>query len=356
MVAELRPRVKAENSCQRLKIAAGEMVKMGCMWFFEGNEKQSRRVVCTGSVVATLLSLAAASGQVIGLGSGQPARRQPAPAAEQLPASDIIEPDALQLLVGPRPDFTDAKTSTTAPSPTQGGGSQPWSALISGATLADEIKLSLPPLQEATATQTAFNSNLATALDRFHIVSVVFGLMAAYDKPNDLRSSWRAAAAGLRDQFARVASHVDRDGGKAYPEARSRAEDLAALILGETVAAEPDEQQPFQWSQLCDRAVLMRRLEAADRTLTRGTASADAFAENPEQLLHETEIIAALGELIVREAFTDWDDDTYRGYAATMQGEALTLRKAVQQGDHETAGRAAKAITQSCSACHEDYR
>lgn len=355
MVVDRCQRVKAENNWKRTKSAAGKMVKMGRLRHFEEHGMQSRRVVWSGSVGVALLSLATASAQVIGIGSGRPARRQPAPTAEQLPASDIIEPDALQLLAGPRPDFASVKQAVPVPAAAEAAASQPWSALVSGATLADEIKLSLPPLRQATETQTAFNSNLATALDRFHIVAVVFGLMAAYDRPNDLRSSWRAAAAGLRDQFARVASHVDRDGGKAYPEARTRAEELAALILGETISAEPDERQ-FQWSQLCDRAVLMRRLEAADRTLTSGTASEAAFADAPEQLLHEAEIVAAIGELIVREAFTDWDDDTYRGYAATMQREALTLRKAVQQADYETAGRAAKAITQSCSTCHDDYR
>jgi len=320
------------------------------------HERTNWRFVSGGCVTLAFLIPPLASGQVIGLGSGKPARRQPAPAAERLPASDIIEPDALRLLTGPRPNFASPKAAAGTPLQAEGGDSRPWSTLVSGATLADEIKLSLPPLQQATETQTAFNSNLAPALDRFHMISIVFGLMAAYDKPNDIRSSWRAAAAGLRDQFARVASHVDRDGGKAYAEARVRAEELAALILGETINAEPDEEQQFQWSRLCDRSVIMRRLEMADRALTQGTSAEAVFRDEPEGLLHEAEIVAAFGELIVQEAFVDWDDDTYRGYAATMQQEALTLRKAVQQADYETAGRAAKAITQSCSTCHEDYR
>jgi len=301
---------------------------------------------------------ALASGQVIGIGSSKPARRQPAPAAERLPASDIIEPDALRLLTGPRPDFTGQRKASNTAAPPDGGSSRPWSALVSGATLADEIKLAMPTLKQATETQTAFDSNLVKALDQFFVVSVAFGLMAAYDKPNDIRSSWRSAATGLRDQFARVGRHVDRDGGKAYPEALNRAEDLEALVLGETVSADPDEtdSQQFQWSQLCDRAVLMRRLEAAKSALIQGTASKDVFGEEPEQLLHEAEIVAVFGELIIQEAFADWDDDTYRGYAATMQQAALTLRKAVQEADYDTAGRAAKDITQSCSTCHDGYR
>ncbi len=122
---------------------------------------------------------ALASGQVIGIGSSKPARRQPAPAAERLPASDIIEPDALRLLTGPRPDFTGQRKASNTAAPLDGGSSRPWSALVSGATLADEIKLAMPTLKQATETQTAFDSNLVKALDQFFVVSVAFGLMAA---------------------------------------------------------------------------------------------------------------------------------------------------------------------------------
>ncbi len=349
-------RVKAEISRWRTDSQHERVAKMS--WMGRSGQQGWRplRWVVLTAVITTPPLGDDASGQVIGLGSGGAARRQPAPAAEQLPASTIIEPDAFRLLEGSRPDFSVKLRVTAAVTPTGAEGKQPWSALISGATLADEVKLSLPPLQQATDSQTAFNSNLAAALDRFQLVAVVFGLMAAYDKPNDIRTSWRAAATGLRDRFARVARHVNRDGGEAYSEAHARAEDLAALILGETVAADPDGQQPFQWSQLCDRAVLMRRLKAADGMLKQATASAEAFADAPEKLLHEAEIIAVFAALIVQEAFTDWEDDTYREYAATMQREAVTLRKAVQQADYETAGQAAKAVTQSCATCHDDYR
>jgi hypothetical protein len=356
MVADLSLRVKAETSGWRTDSQHGKVAKMNWMGRSGWQGWRPLRSVVLVAMITTPPLWDDASGQVIGLGSGGMARRQPAPAAEQLPAGPVIEPDAFVLLEGSRPDFTGSARTTAVVTPAGAEGKQPWSALISGATLADEVKLSLPPLQQATASQTAFNSKLAAALDRFHLVAVVFGLMSAYDKPNDIRTSWRAAAAGLRDRFARVASHVDRDGGEAFSEARTRAEDLAALILGETVAADPNEKQPFQWSQLCDRAVLMRRLKAADGVLTQATASAEAFADAPEKLLHEAEIIAAFAALIVQEAFTDWDDDTYREYAATMQREAVNLRKAVQQADYETAGRTAKAVTQSCATCHDDYR
>ena len=50
-----------------------------------------------------ILFLSHGSSRVIGLAS--PIKRQKAPGPENLPDSEVIEPDAFRLLVGPKPDF-----------------------------------------------------------------------------------------------------------------------------------------------------------------------------------------------------------------------------------------------------------
>jgi len=176
------------------------------------------------------------------------------------------------------------------------------------------------------------------------------------DREGDLRSSWKQQAAALRDRFANAASACNREASKAFPEAQAAAEDLMSLIRGESISAPSASGQPFQWSQLCDRGVLMQRLKLADETLISGTASADAMAEDPDQLKHEAEIVAALGELIVQEAFIDWDDDAYRDFATAMRDQAVNLQAALEKQDAEAARLTAKAVHQSCDACHQEYR
>lgn len=288
-------------------------------------------------------------------------RRQPAPRAEQLPTSRVIEADAFTLLEGPRPDFAAAATRSVSPSTTAPGTStavsSTWSRLIAASTLTDEIKHAQLPLQQATASQTAFNGSIDTAVNQFSLVAVAFGLMAVHDdREGDLRSSWKKQAAALRDRFANAASACNREASKAFPEAQAAAQDLMSLIRGESISAPAASDQPFQWSQLCDRGVLMQRLKLADETLISGTASADAMAEDPDQLRHEAEIVAALGELIVQEAFIDWDDDTYREFATAMRDQAVSLQAALEKQDAEAARLTAKAVHQSCDACHQEYR
>ena len=296
------------------------------------------------------------------LGSRQfSGRRQPAPQAEHLPKTKIILPDAFELLQGERPDFAaSAAAATTAASSArtvQQSLSTGWSLLIAASTLTDEIKNAELTLRKITATQTAYSRSVSSAIDSFSLVAVAFGLIAVHDdREGDIRSSWKQQAAGLRDRFARAASACDREGSKAYDAARAGADDLAALIRGEPITAESDESPPFKWSQLCDRAVLMRRIDKADKALTTGTATAESMEAALEQLQREAEMIAVLGELIVQKEFIDWDDDAYRKFASTMRDEAEKCRRALSEKKTDSARLAAKSIKQSCSTCHDEYR
>ena len=66
-----------------------------------------------------------------------------------------------------------------------------WSQLISGSTLDDEIKTAMPRLKKIVATKTFFDSHIGDAIDEFRLLSICFGIISAYDKAEDLRSSWK---------------------------------------------------------------------------------------------------------------------------------------------------------------------
>jgi cytochrome c556 len=100
----------------------------------------------------------------------------------------------------------------------------------------------------------------------------------------------------------------------------------------------------------------MRRLKLADEQLTSGTASADSFSDSTDQLVHAAEIVACFGELLVQPEFVDWDDSDYKVHAEKMKEHALEVRTAISEGNYDGARNSAKAISQSCSACHADYR
>ena len=100
----------------------------------------------------------------------------------------------------------------------------------------------------------------------------------------------------------------------------------------------------------------MRRLKLADERLISGTASEEIFSNSTDQLIHASEIVACFGELLVQPEFVDWDDSDYKIHAEKMKEHALEARTAINEGNYDNARNAAKAISQSCSTCHADYR
>ncbi len=303
-----------------------------------------------------LLILFLSHGPPYGIGLAGPTKRQKAPQPENLPESEVIERDAFRLLVGPKPDFRITPESKKTNETIQTGSELAWSQLISGSTLDDEIKTAMPRLKKIVATKTFFDSHIGDAIDEFRLLSVCFGIISAYDKEEDVRSSWKKNAIGYRDRFERSAYRCDREGGASFATATTSVGDLENLIRGEVSSFKSDETKPFQWSQLCERSLLMRRLKLADERLTSGTASAKSFSNSIDQLVHAAEIVACFGELLVQPEFVDWDDSDYKAHAKKMKEYALEVRAAVNEGDYEDARNAAKSISQACSACHADYR
>ena len=285
-----------------------------------------------------------------------PAKRQAAPRSENIPSSEIIEPDAFRLLIGPKPNFTVPPQSKAPAGIKKAVSETAWSQLISGSTLGDEIKAAMPRLQKMVATKTFFDSHIDDAVDEFRMLSVYFEIISEFDREGEIRSSWKKNAIGYRDRFQQSAHKCERTGGNPYVTAGTSVGDLENLIRGEPNNFSGGEEKDFEWSQLCDRSLLMRRLKIANTRLITGTASETTFLESTDQLFHASEIVACFGELLVQPNFVDWDDVDYKGLSYNMKEMAVKAKTAIIESNYDLARKAAKSISQSCSACHADFR
>ena len=285
-----------------------------------------------------------------------PAKRQSAPRPEDLPSSEIIEQDAFRLLNGLRPNFTVTPQSKNPARIKKIKYGTAWSQLISGSTLGDEIKGAMPRLQKMVATKTFFDSHINDAVDEFRMLSVYFAIISEFDKEGEVRSSWEKNAVGYRERFQQSAHRCERAGGNPYVAASTSTGDLENLIRGESKDFSGGEEKDFQWSQLCDRSLLMQRLKIANAKLISGTASETTFSESTDQLFHASEIIACFSELLVQPEFVDWDDVDYKGHSYTMKEMGLKAKAAIAEGNYDLARKAAKSISQACSACHAEFR
>jgi|688.fasta_scaffold221802_2 hypothetical protein len=267
--------------------------------------------------------------------------------------------DAFALLEGPRPDYGSARQPAVAApagaAPETGAvRGRPWSTLVSADTLADEAKDMKDLVASACTTLSDFKGGgFEDARCGYSSLAMLFGVIAAYDQA-DVR--WRKDAATARDLFARAGFNCKVGTEQSFAEAQARLEDLTGLLDGNSPEPSPSIEAAERWSQMTGRPPLMTRLEMAQEVMRPAVASRAEFEKRTAGLLHAAEIMAVIGEVIQQPDFEDHDDETYKGYAATMRDAALQVRDACLAGDYEAARAAAGKLEQSCDACHGDYR
>jgi hypothetical protein len=308
------------------------------------------------------LAIAAIAANVATAAGPGPVRRAPPPPAEwDKAAAGIFFDNAFTELTGPRPDFPAVVQPAVVPAPVGPGAGQPepdrdgftWSSLVSGDTLTDEIKEMKDRVAATVTTPSTFKGGgYQEAQKAFSMLALSFGLIAAHDE--DIR--WRKDAATARDLFARAGFNCKVGTDQSYRESQLRVEDLAAMLDGNPPQGVANPNGNFLWSQVSGRPPLMTRLEAAEKTVAASTASAGEFTKQLAAVLHEAELVAAIGQVIQQPDFEDHDDESYAGYAAAMRDAAVRLRDACLQKDHTAAAAAAAAISKSCNDCHGDYR
>lgn len=264
--------------------------------------------------------------------------------------------DAFATLDGPRPAFASRSAApvaavAAATAPAEGGFR--WSTLVSEGTLTDEIKDMKAVVAAATARPADFKGGgYEQAREAFSSIALAFAVIAAYDQ--DVR--WKKDAERARDLFARVGFNCKVGTDQSLAESKLGLADLEALLDGGAPERQADRDDDFRWSQVAGRPALMTRLEAAEAGVGARIASKAEFDRQIAALVHDAEMVAAIGEAIQQPDFEYHDDDTYRGYAAAMRDAALQLRAACDEKNYESARAAAGALKKSCDACHGDYR
>lgn len=232
-------------------------------------------------------------------------------------------------------------------------GGDEWASIISPTTLQDEVKRLNTQVADLVQNVRTFNGGgFEDARRDFTVLALLFEIIAKHD--GDVR--WKDFALTARDNFARAGYNTKVGTDQSFKEAKLRADDLDQLVRGgniETREAEAD----VTWDKIADRPPLMQRLDIAfHQRVKKMTASPGEFSDNQEDILRESEIIAAIGHAMQQEGFEYWDDEEYVSYSAQMQKAALEIVKAVKDNNYEAARAAAGEIDKACSTCHEGYR
>jgi hypothetical protein len=275
---------------------------------------------------------------------------------------DAFFPDARTKLVGERPNYeqpavvarsTDSKATASPTAGTVPASGAGWSKLIDAETIETEIKrVSQELTKDLTAPAQFKGGGYKDCRRDFSVLAAMFGVAGEFD--GEVR--WKDSAPLLRDVFARAGQNCKVGTDGSFQEAKQRKQDLADLISGNRPKAS-DGEPKANWSQVADRPPLMQRLNIAELDrLQKWLANKQEFTARSDEIKHESQIIAAIADIISREGFEFADDDTYVGYAHDLKQAATEMSDAADKRDYDAAHQAFGKASKSCADCHEGYR
>ncbi|MEX2113293.1 MAG: hypothetical protein WD845_08915 [Pirellulales bacterium] len=307
------------------------------------------------SAVALMAALFITASQAKGAGPVKRAR----PPQFSKEVTDAFLPDALEKLVGPRPQRPGADDLPTAAAdrrpdmPRTTASDTSWPTLIAAEALEDEIKAQQRALGLTVENPLKFKAGgYQNARLHLSVLAAMFAIDAEYGQA----VRWQREAAAVRDLLAQAGFNCKVGSDASYQDAKARADELQMLVRGGTMDA-PTAATEVIWPRIADRAPLMKRLEVAlEERLSPGVSNPNAFANSEVEMAHEAQMIAALAAVIAREGYEFADDESYRELAAGMGRHALAARNAIAEKNYELARQSVGEISKSCASCHEAFR
>jgi cytochrome c556 len=303
---------------------------------------KSRKLVAIASLAAAVAATALA---------GPPERAKP-PAWTDADVEPFFS-DAREALVGERPATTTAAAAIASAGSTAAAHGFEWSQLVEGETLATEVKRAAARLAAPLANPAAFKAggNNDCRVE-FGFLAELFAVIDQFD--GDVR--WKSDAAAMRDALTRASANCKSASDQSFTEAMRLRGELDDLIRGSRLggAAPPPAER---WSTIADRALLMKRMQRAmQEGVNPRMSDAATFAKAAVDVRHEAEVLALLAEVIRREEYEFWDDETFVDYSRELGAAAGELSRAAADQNYEAARAAAGRAGQACATCHDGYR
>ena len=291
-------------------------------------------------------------------------RRAPAPKFSNADTRGVFFENLADAFRGSRPSLSAIRQSANAAAelaanpptktgPTAGGSaSGQWDKLISPTSLEDEIKRMRLHYDEVVSTPGAFNSGgYQDARLDLSALATLFAIINEHG--GEVR--WKDQASAARDLLARTAFNCKAGSTQVYNEARLREQDLESLVSGSGLTSR-DAEPENDWTMIVDRSPVMEYAELLTESLKGVTNNEGAIKSNSDQVKRESELLAALGLVLIQEGMDDFDDTDYAELSNKLIEAGQSVTAALERGDYDAVRKGVGAITQSCDACHEQYR
>lgn len=277
-------------------------------------------------------------------------------------AFDVLKPgslpgDNVPAKATPTPSTPKTPTNNTPPPPPPSNlADVNWPDVITGPSIEDEIKSVATDLTGLVRAKGAFKSRgYKQARTDFSTLAVLFGIIAQY--PEDKHVRWREESVAMRDMMSKAGFACKDGNDESHRLASDASATLTELVRGIKISLPEGGEKQVPWPNVADLYSIMIRMgEAQRKNLDQWTASEADFKENVEKVLKEAELLAALAKAIQHQEYMDYEYETYKGLAQTVQGQSMAIVTSVKQNQYGGVTAALGNIEKACSACHADFK
>ena len=224
-----------------------------------------------------------------------------------------------------------------------------WSSVIDAGTLTAEVKKISNRLNLALQRIGPFKSGGNLDCRRhFAMLTTLFDVIAEHDD----EPRWQRHAPFLRDLCYRA--------GEACDEPTKAAFDVATethLVLQDLLNGTSPVVEELPSAELAAQTLLMQRMEQALEEIVKpAIADEKSFGRDSNDIRHEAQLLAMMARVIQHPESDYGEDDDFLNFAKDLRKASRDVVEAADSEDYGATRTAVGRASQSCIACHEDYR
>lgn len=235
-----------------------------------------------------------------------------------------------------------------------------WSELVAIEVLEAEVKATV---EERLAGWLVSLGRFNTARREIEWEGSYLAALAGIVELHDGGAGWQPRAAEVRGAALEIVEASSTAGAASFNQAKEALARIKGALSRESRSAPAasrsgpgashPRQPPFQWEDVAELSVLMKRMDRADKQLASGLQNEAAWARGGEKLAYEASLIAALAQ--VGLAF-EADEGAHVGWMSDLRAQAVQLAAAARERDFLKAKQSHLAATNLCKTCHAKYR
>lgn len=264
-----------------------------------------------------------------------------------------MTPDAAAGSEAPATTLSDpSKPSAETAAPPAAGGEDSWAALITAATIDEEVKSIRNFLNENVHSVGTFNSSMLMIPPKAAALGAIAGIVMEH--PESV--PWKDDAKYVRDLAKKMNSSALQRGAKDQKRIEELYDAVDATLSRSKPAGleEPPESDSF--AEVAEMRLLMMRMEEAEKRLKTEAGTEGAMGEKKSMVAHEASMMAVMAKIVALPAYGYGDDAKFTGYAKEVLKASQDIKTAAESGDFAGYESALTRVSTTCSNCHSDFK